>query len=82
LPLNGNVLKVTPPSTKEKTMLTNVYQIPKTAKFKAIKDARQLPPKRVTNKSVRAREYLTTHEIEDLRKAAVELAVKGIGTIH
>jgi len=57
-------------------MLSNVYQIPKTAKFKATNtnEVRQLPPKRVTNKSVRAREYLTTPEIEDLRKAA-----RGIG---
>jgi len=72
--LNGNVLKVTPLGTKEKVMLANVYQIPKTAKFKVTKEVRQLPPKRVPNKSVRAREYLTTHEIEDLRKAA-----RGIG---
>jgi type 1 fimbriae regulatory protein FimE len=51
-------------------MLSNIYQIPKTAKFKAVQGVRHLPPKRVPNKSVRSREYLTTHEIEDLRKAA------------
>lgn len=44
-------------------MHAKIIQLPKTAKFNH-------PPQRKFNRDVRTREYLTTHEIESLRKSA------------
>lgn len=52
-------------------MLATIHQLPKTAKLlNSIQKTKPLPPRRITNKQARGREYLTVHEIESLRKAA------------
>lgn len=60
-------------------MLATASQAPKTAMFleagpQANKKLVLVPPRRIPNKELRAREYLTTHEIEALKKSA-----RGIG---
>ena len=56
-------------------MLKLVPQTQFTAEFlklneKPNKKSNQLPPRKITNKEKRTREYLVTHEVEALRKAA------------
>ena len=64
-------------------MLATRSQVPKSAKFletdvkrKSFSAARACPRK-LPNKELRAREYLTTHEVEALRKAARSVGRQG-----
>ena len=61
-------------------MLATSPHAPKTAMFLEIEKSMIVSsrPRRVTNKTLRAREYLTTHEVEDLRKAARSAGRQGV----